>query len=65
MENQNNKTSRLTVVLAIIAFALGIAATLFNYFSTGKFDYVTLIAGLVIPAVVLSLVYARKTGGNG
>ena len=56
--------NRLAVILAIIAFALAVTAVLVKYFNTGDFDYTTLISGFVIPAIIVSLAYSRKSNSH-
>ena len=51
-----SRTGRIAILLAVIAAVLAFSAALIKYIRFGQIDIATIAGGIVIPAIVISIV---------
>lgn len=62
MENRkSDKVNLIAFILAITAFLMAISAFLVKYFWFGETDFSVLAGGIVIPAIVISVLKLRQS----
>ena len=60
-ESGTSRASQIAIVLAVIAAVLALSAVLIRYVRYGEVDIRTLAAGIVIPALVISIAKSRSS----
>jgi hypothetical protein len=59
-EGGTSRAGRIAIVLAVIAAVLALSAALIKYIRFGEIDIASVAAGIVIPAIVISIVKSRS-----
>jgi ABC-type Fe3+-siderophore transport system permease subunit len=57
---QKRRSDVMTIVLALAAGALALAAAAIRYFRTGEIDLGTMAAGIAIPMIIVGIVRSKR-----